>query len=153
MLSAIEIRKMPAGFALVIRHTSTSDALTEDLTQIIAEIWTAYRERVHPEGPPFMRYLSFQANGEIEIEAGIRCADVHVASGRIQCIDVPEMMAVSVSHFGSYDEMGEAHTALGAYVREHRLETAGPIMELYVTDPANEPNVSKWRTDVLWPVK
>jgi AraC family transcriptional regulator len=153
MLSGIEIRKLPACFALVIRHTSSSDALTEDLTQVIAEIWNAYRGRVHPSGPPFMKYLSFQPNGDIEIEAGIPCADVHVASGRIQCIDMPEIIAASVSHFGSYDEMGEAHTALGAYVRESRLETAGPIMEIYVTDPADEPDVSKWRTDVLWPIK
>lgn len=102
-----------------------------------------------PAGLPFTRYGASLTDGSMEIEA---CLPVNPAEGG-DCVALGACRAAAVSHFGDYATLGDAHFALGEYVRRERLETAGMCWEEYVTDPGDEPDPAKWETRVYWPVK
>lgn len=56
-------------------------------------------------------------------------------------------------HEGPYEQLSDTGAAIERWVKDRGFEVAGPPWESYVTDPASEPNPSKWRTDVFWPLK
>jgi len=37
------------------------------------------------------------------------------------------------------------------YISEH--DPAGPVWEVYVTGPLDEPEAAKWRTELVWPLR
>lgn len=61
--------------------------------------------------------------------------------------------AIYVEYKGAYDKTYTAYMDMGAYVKEHNLTEAGGPWEVYVTDPATEPDTSKWITEIYFPVK
>ena len=54
---------------------------------------------------------------------------------------------------GAYDSLPQTWSALTAWMSAHGLEPAGAPWEVYVTDPGAEPDTSKWRTDIFFPVR
>ncbi len=59
---------------------------------------------------------------------------------------------VKGSHFGPYEELDKAYVAMQKWMQDQGLKAGGPHWEQYVTDPGEEPEPSKWQTDVYWPV-
>ncbi len=154
MLPAIEIREFPARWALVAAANTTMDALGDVLAELFPKLCRdAEAQGASVVGKPFTRYGASQADGTVEIEACLPVAAPIVPAKSIECVQLGACRAATVSHFGSYDGLGDAHFALGEFVRQNRLETAGLCWEEYITDPGAEPDPSKWQTLVCWPVK
>ena len=42
--------------------------------------------------------------------------------------------------------------AIEGYCKQHGLEAGVPAIEEYVTDPASEPDTSKWLTRIYYPL-
>jgi effector-binding domain-containing protein len=72
---------------------------------------------------------------------------------RLQCIELDDYRVAAITHTGPYEELGEAHAALGAWVRQHQRETAGPCLECFLTGPGEAIDPAGWRTEVLWPIR
>ncbi|MBA3972807.1 MAG: hypothetical protein C0504_01160 [Candidatus Solibacter sp.] len=150
MLPDIAVVEVAARTALVLTATTTMEELGEVLSRLFPELCArAAGLGLTPKGAPFTRYGATQADGSIEIEA---CLTVE-GSGGSGGVALDACRAVMVSHFGDYSTLGDAHFALGEFVRRERLETAGLCWEEYVTDPGAEPDPEKWETRVYWPVK
>ena len=58
--------------------------------------------------------------------------------------------ALKYEHYGSYDSINLAHERLDAYMLENNLSKSSPVIEEYVTDPGQEPDTSKWQTNVYY---
>ena len=56
-------------------------------------------------------------------------------------------------HVGPYEKLGEAYAAMENYLKENGLESAGPPMEIYWSDPQEEKDTSKLQTELIWPIK
>jgi AraC family transcriptional regulator len=150
VLSAIEVREFRERWALVAAASTTMDALGDVLAELFPKLCADASSRgVSVTGNPFTRYGASQADGTLEIEA---CLPIALAEG-VESIYLQACRAATVSHFGPYDGLGDAHFALGEYVRQNQLETVGLCWEEYVTDPGAEPDPSRWQTLVCWPVK
>lgn len=63
------------------------------------------------------------------------------------------MKALVAWHFGPYDKLSETHQRMMAYLEANGLERRGAPWDEYWTDPGMEPDPSKWRTKVVWPVR
>lgn len=154
MLSEIEVRRQPGCWALVIPATTTSDMLGTLLAELLPEVFVyALSSGAGPAGPAFTRYLAWNPDGSVELEAGLPVLRAVPDSGRIRCVEYDEMLAAIVVHTGPYEELGEAYAALGAWVKANGRETAGPCVESYLTDPAEATDPAQRRTEVLWPVR
>ena len=60
---------------------------------------------------------------------------------------------MTVTHLGPYDGLPQTWMALTAWMESQGLEAADSPWEVYVNDPAVEPDQSRWRTDIFFPVR
>lgn len=154
MTSEIQIRTMQRRVALV----SSANVMPEEIgTTLMTAFPTARgyaRDRdIEITGAPFARYLSWNPDGSVDLEAGVPIAKPIDGEGDLYCIELPEGEAAWAVHTGPFDSLGKTHAALGTWVRENRRQTAGPLLEWYVTDPYLEVDPARWKTEVEWPVK
>jgi AraC family transcriptional regulator len=153
LLSDIAIVEVPARTVLMLAATTTMESLGDVLSRLFPELCVrAAGLGLTPVGAPFTRYGATQADGSMEIEACLTVEGAVDCAGG-ECLQLGACRAAMVSHFGDYSTLGDAHFALGEFVRRERLETAGLCWEEYVTDPGAEPDPAKWETRVYWPVK
>ena len=109
------------------------------------------RVGAQPIGPPFARFPS--KDGALEVEVGFPVLAAVPAAGRMETSRLPGGPGVQTIHVGAYERLPGAHEALEQWAKEHGYEPAGPCWEVYFTDPSEEPDVTKWRTQVVMPVR
>jgi effector-binding domain-containing protein len=76
-------------------------------------------------------------------EAGIDGFDVIEVAGK----------SLEIKYYGSYSGSAEAHYAMDDYMKENGLELNELVIEEYITDPTNEPDTSKWLTNIYYMVQ
>lgn len=105
-----------------------------------------------PAGPPFGRYHSYSPE-DIDLEAGIPVAAPVAGSSDVQASEIPGAEVASIEHWGSYDNLIETWNKIQNWIPENGYEYAAPPYEIFWTDPGSEPDSSKWRTEIVWPIK
>ena len=60
--------------------------------------------------------------------------------------------ALVIDYYGAYEKIAPAHEAMDQWIKSHKKEQAPdmPVIEEYVTDPANEPDTAKWLTRLYY---
>ncbi|MBQ1264426.1 MAG: hypothetical protein IIY04_03310, partial [Oscillospiraceae bacterium] len=62
--------------------------------------------------------------------------------------------ALCMYYRGSYEKMGTAVQALLAHIKEHSIETAGPLRSIYMEGPPNRgENSGDYITQIAVPIK
>jgi effector-binding domain-containing protein len=114
----------------------------------------AYLERkgAGPTGPPFARYRPVGPD-TFEVEAGLPASTPVGGEGEIEPADLPAGPAATTEHVGFFDTIPAAYDALATWIRDNGNEPRGDAWEVYLTDPAAEPDHSKWRTEVVMPYR
>ena len=110
--------------------------------------WLADRE-LPITGAPFFRYLRV-TDDEFEVEAGIPTIAEVPGEGEVFTATLPSGQYVVAVHEGGLDGLAAVTDRLLAHtVRFDRDgERWGARLETYFTDPAVEPDQSKWTTEV-----
>jgi effector-binding domain-containing protein len=99
-------------------------------------------------GPPFARYYTF---GErISAEAGFPFTGTLDETDRVRISSLPGGRAVTTTHAGAYEAIGEAWDRARAWLGEHDLAPAGAPWECYLTGP-DEPGPPI--TEIYFPVR
>lgn len=85
------------------------------------------------------------------------CAAVmSVASGKTmkgwETHKIPASKVLHVAYYGSYEKSGDAHMAMGEYMKEKGLKDSY-VIEEYVTDPMIEKDTAKWLTNIYYILK
>ena len=89
----------------------------------------------------------------VELECAIPVASAMTGAGRVRAGELPAGTAATVTHVGPYDDLSQTWGALTEWMKSQSLEASGAPWEVYVTDPGAEPDQSKWRTDIFFPVR
>lgn len=76
-----------------------------------------------------------------------------IPSPIIQMVDLPASKAVVVNFRGSYERIRDAYSSLDEYVHRNNLKQKMPVIEQYISGPANEKDSSKWLTKILYLVE
>jgi effector-binding domain-containing protein len=58
--------------------------------------------------------------------------------------------AYKISYFGSYEQIGDAHNAMHEYFEKNVIPIPQLVIEEYVTDPDQQPDTSKWLTNIYY---
>lgn len=113
-----------------------------------------------PAGPPFFRYLVIDMAAQLEVEAGVPIATTVGPDGDIVTGVLPAGRYASLVHLGHPQELVEANRALLEWGASQGLEwDASPgdngdrwgcRLEVYLTDPNQEPDMTKWQTQVAF---
>ncbi len=74
-------------------------------------------------------------------------------SSVIKFKELPGILAVCVTHYGSYDSLRDAYLYALHWAAEHGYELSGSPRERYIDGAWNQTPEEKWRTDVQLPVR
>jgi effector-binding domain-containing protein len=148
----IEVKELPAQHVLTIRERATAKGLGAAMRGLYPVI-AAYLEKrgVQPAGPSVGLFHSYSEE-EVDFEAGFPVAEPVEGEGRIRASELPGGRAAVTTHVGPYDTIGRVHEALDAFVHGRGGDHAGPSREVYWSGPGDDPDSSKWRTDVIYPL-
>jgi effector-binding domain-containing protein len=121
--------------------------------------WLAARG-LAPAGPPFFRYNVVDMARELEVEAGVPVAVPADGDGHVIAGTLPGGRYATLLHVGHPSGLEDATAALLAWAAGHGLkwdvtpeedgERWGGRLEIYLTDPAQEPDMSKWQTQLAF---
>lgn len=100
--------------------------------------------------PPYAFYYSIDEAGKTTDLAAAVEVNGNIPEIRgLDTIVLPASKLVSTIHYGSYDDMYPAYTALEQYLSDHQLKKELSI-EQYFSDPETEKDPSKWKTAIYF---
>lgn len=130
------------------------DVIPQFLDEIFA--WLG-KQGVEVAGAPFMRYHVINMPGIIDVEMGVPVASAMPGDGRISAGILPAGRYAALTYTGVEHEI-QGNKALLDWGAQQGLvwdnwttdagDAFGARYESYITDPDNEPDPSKWETEV-----
>ena len=109
------------------------------------------RSGIDMTGRPLVVYHRLDEKSAV-FESGVPVDKKVAVTGRIQYKTIPGREHVVAHYYGSYDTLEDGHHAIQHWLQRHRRKTHGYTWEMYVTDPAAEPDTNKWLTRIYYPV-
>jgi effector-binding domain-containing protein len=113
-----------------------------------------------PAGPPFLKNNVIDMARELEMENGVPVAAPVNGDDLVVAGVLPAGRYVTVTHTGHPSELVEVTGALLDWGAEQGLtwdmspsengDRWGARLEFYLTDPAEEPDMSKWQTQLAF---
>jgi effector-binding domain-containing protein len=113
-----------------------------------------------PAGPPFWKYNVIDMARELEIEAGVPVEAAVVGDDRVVAGVLPAGRYATLTHTGHPSELMAATKALLDWAAGQGLtwdmtpsqdgDRWACRLENYLTDPAQEPDLSKWVTELAF---
>lgn len=96
----------------------------------------------------------FWSDSLIDIEVGIPINDsVVVTHPEIILNNIDTGNVVTAIHYGPYERLPETYFGINEWMRKDSVSITGPPWEVYLTDPAEEPNREKWETAIFFPIE
>lgn len=153
-----EITERPAQPYAAIAATVTMADLGTVVPPLNGEVFRWLADKgIAPAGPPFWRYTVVDMERELEVEAGVAVASpVTGDDGRVLAGVLPAGRYVTMRHVGAPESLYEATRKLldWASARGLAFDTDGIVwgcrLEFYLTDPATQPDMTKWETDLAF---
>jgi effector-binding domain-containing protein len=150
-MPAFEIRQVPRQDTAVVHMTIPPDAIAQAMGRALPAAFEAVgRSGGQPAGPPFAKYFAFGES--IEFEAGVPVTTPFAGDGEVRPGEIGGCEAAVAMHIGPYDTLEETYAELESWVTAQGRSVSGPMWELYLTDPDEEPDPSTWRTQIFCPV-
>jgi effector-binding domain-containing protein len=150
-LSPVEVVNIPRKPALVVRVECPLAELGGTLAKVLPRVFAHAMSKGHtPAGPPFVRWLEDRSLARIE--AGLPLTADAAGDGDIVASELPEGPAATLTHAGPYENLDRAREELARWAAGNGARARGPLWEVYITDPASEPDVSKWETKLFLPL-
>ncbi|WP_328537241.1 GyrI-like domain-containing protein [Streptomyces sp. NBC_00344] len=148
-----------------IKATVTMDTIPV-IADRLTDIFNWLSEHgIEPAGAPFFRYDVIDMERGMEIEAGVPVASPPPAAGDSESGDVfagvlPAGRYLTVSHIGHPDQLLGVTAGLLEWAaargmewdmeRTDVVEEWGCRLEIYRTDPREEPDMSKWEMELAF---
>lgn len=160
---------MSAAPEIVVRAEQPYVAITAQLPQAelgtlgarLGEVfgWLA-THGLEPAGPPFFRYRVIDMTAELDMEAGVPVAAVVDGDSGMVSGVLPAGRYATLTHVGAPDELAGVTKDLLDWADKQNLtwdmtpgengDWWGSRLEFYLTDPAREPEMSKWHTQLAF---
>ena len=149
----IELKTIKAISGLAIMDTATSKQIGENIGADFNEIADYLKQlKGRQVGAPFAVYYQYK-NDTMIFQAGIPTEKNLKESSRVKAIKLNGGKAVVGYYQGSFEKIGRAHESINKWIYENKLVMNGPPREVYLTNPAEEPDQEKWITEIYYPVK
>ena len=132
-------------------------AFAQRLGQVFG--WLAARD-LAPAGPPFFRFNVIDMERQLEMEAGVPVQAVVDGDDQVISGVIPAGRYATVIHVGPPESLVGATAALLEWASQQGLqwemtvrddgEHWGARLENYLTDPREQPDMTKWETELAF---
>lgn len=130
------------------------------MNALIGEVtdWLTRRD-APPTGPPLYRYhLIGSLTERFDVEVGFAVAEPLPGDERVTSGAFPAGRYLVLEHRGHPDSISGSHTALVDWAAAHGIALTGSpdrlrwglMYEAYLTDPEQEPDPSRWVTELAY---
>jgi AraC family transcriptional regulator len=151
MLS-IDRRELELQPTLIVRLRTARHELAQAIGEGVGKVYTfAQQGGIALAGHPFTRYVS-AGPGLLTIEVGFHVSAPALGGGDVESSQLPGGLAVVAVHGGSYEQLAETYAAAERWMDDNNVRPIDAPWEWYITDPAEHPDPSEWRTHVFWPI-
>jgi DNA-binding transcriptional MerR regulator len=89
---------------------------------------------------------------DVDVEVRLEVTEPFAGSDDAQCVEVPEQEVAVGTLVGPYDGVGVVMEAVGRWVPENGYRFAGPMFDVYLVSPHQDPEPSHWVTEVCIPI-
>jgi effector-binding domain-containing protein len=136
--------------------SSTMDVMKNKIDASFELILTEMgKNNIAPIGYPIIEWITYNP----ESSSDFRCLmgiNKNVELNKVNSdflYQLPSRRVIWLKHYGSYEKYAMAWEALNQYVKNNNLLINGNPYEEYIIDPSNEPDTSKWITNIYFPIK
>ena len=155
------IVERPAAPYAAIKVQVSMDELGAIVPPLNGEVFQWLMARgVAPAGAPFWKYDLIDMHGTLEIEAGVAVAEPVSGDERVLGGVLPAGRYVMTRHVGHPSTLMAATAALLDWAATHGLtwdktdtptgERWGSRLEIYLTDPRDQPDMNQWETELAF---
>ena len=147
-----EVKEQPAQLTLSVRTWTP----VQDLPDVLGQAFGAVAHYLadlgeQPAGPPFTIYYNMDMQN-LDVEMGFPVARGLPGKGEIQASQISGGKFATCLHTGPYSEVGQAYSALSAWMQENKHEPTGIAYEMYLNDPSETPPEAL-QTQIMFPLK
>lgn len=149
----IELRELAERTTAVVRSTLALGEIGPFVGHAIEAVGRMLADEGRsPTGPPFARYHR-RDEQTFEVEVGFPVVGVVSPTGEVVASTLPGGSAAVLAYVGPYEEMEPAYAALAEWIATHGGTPKGDPWEVYLSDPAQEPDPAQWRTHLVMPFR
>jgi effector-binding domain-containing protein len=161
MLSEARVVERPAQPYVAIRAQVTMRSLGTVLPGLHPQVFAWLGQQgVPPAGPPFWKYNLIDMDRGLEVEVGVPVAAAQAGDDRVLAGVLPPGRYATLRFTGHPDGLMGATAALLKWADEQSLtwdvrqtpdgDRWAARLEIYETDPAEEPDMTKWETQLAF---
>ncbi|HTX84229.1 MAG TPA: GyrI-like domain-containing protein [Streptosporangiaceae bacterium] len=158
-----QITERPEQPYVAIRADVTMEQLP-GLADRLGEVFGWLAERaIAPAGPPFFRYRVIDMERQLKVEAGVPVPTAVEGDNRVTAGVLPAGRYATATHVGTYDGLMGAVDNLLQWADAQNLqwdksdaeegERWACRLEIYLTDPAEQPDSARWETQLAFRLK
>ena len=153
MSYSIETVQLEAKSYVGVRSTVGRDQIADTIAESFGKTWNWLSEQgIAPAGMPMSIYHHVDhVAGQYEIQPSLVVAEAIDGQDDITSGSTPAGPALTTTHTGSYEGLGDAWMAIFAHAEENGLVPSSSPWEEYIDDPG-EVEPAKLRTQVFLPV-
>ena len=150
-IKSAQLHEQPTA---VVRETVPVTGLREFFGRAYGAVLGAVRQQhVQLSGPPFALYRGTPTDvGDVEAGFPLAAPLPGTGDGGVTAGSLPAGQAYEAMHIGPYDDLEKTYQALVARMAAEAVAPAEEMWEYYLSDPGAEPDPSRWKTLVVWPV-
>jgi effector-binding domain-containing protein len=145
-----------AGISTWVTHAALG-SVADHIPEIFG--WLGARG-IAPVGPPFFRYQVIDMERQLLVEVGVPVASAIEDDGELRGGILPAGRFAVMTHTGAPETLAAATSELLEWAAARDLawdvsdtdagEKWGCRLENYLTDPAEQPDMSKWQTELAF---
>jgi len=142
---------------VVIRKLVTMAEIGPTLPRLSDDVFAWLAEKgIQPSGAVFWRYNVVEMDKKLEIDVAVPVASAVKGDGQIIADVLPAGRYATMLHTGHPAELEEATANLLAWAEKNNIqwkmngERWGGRVEWYYSDPAIEPDMTKWETELAF---
>ncbi len=91
---------------------------------------------------------------DVDVEIGVPIDKAIPGTGRVKIYELHGMeQAACTVYKGPYEDIGEAYSALMAWIESNGYQITGPDRELYLTSPADTSDPAEYVTEIQFPIE
>jgi DNA-binding transcriptional MerR regulator len=144
----ILIKEIDSVLMASIRYNGKYNEVGKYIGKIYSEV------KSKAKGAPFNLYYDGEYKEEADIEICVPISE-KIVSKKINIRQLSKIKAVSIMHYGSYDNFNLSYKLLFDYIQENNLNIYTPTREVYIKGPGMifKGNSDKYVTEILIPIK
>ncbi|MDD1425791.1 GyrI-like domain-containing protein [Dolichospermum sp. ST_sed9] len=141
-------KKIYFGIRAIIFNSNIPKFYAESYPKIYAKLDSL---NIDFTGPPVGMIFDWEgSSNNVYIMAALPIDENIKAPLDFEVIEIPDIPCLKLEHFGMYNTLKKAHSKLDYLMSSSEFVLEQPIIEEYVTSPSQEPDTSKWLTNIYY---